>query len=369
MEDTFTFILPFQGETNDRTLVNFNLLLAAVFLALAFLLFLFILISRWRDGYRVSRRLWMENISQEFITTYLFSDDDLTPEQSKFFQKKYIKNDSLRQIFLENLILLHKNLIGESSDKLRQLYIDFGLYQFSKQKLYSDSWNVIAKGIGELAEMDMQQDSKLIRSFVNHSHSILRSEALVALIKLRNNKPFAFLNKLEEPLLEWQQMQLARAAQKNQLLAIPNFSKWLKNKEDSIVIFCLRMITYYTQHDALPVILDLLIHPSAQVREEAVATLRHLEAYEVTPKLVEIYENETVEVKLEILRTLATIAGPETIELYESQLQQPDKRLQLAAARALVFCGEEGKEKILSIKNDLEHSLQTVAAYALDERL
>ncbi len=369
MDKTFTHLITFQGETADMELVNFNLLLSVAFLALAFLLFLFILLSRWRDSVRVLKKQRIEKVSQDFITSYLFYEEVWQPDQIEAFRSKYLRNSSQRQTFLENLILLHKNIIGETSDKLTQLYVDFGLYQYSKQKLYSGTWNVIAKGIGELAEMGMQQDSKLIRSFINHPNPILRSEAQVALVKLRTNKPFAFLNKLEEPLLEWQQMQLARAAQKNQQITLPSFSRWLNNKEDSIVIFCLRMITYYNQHDAVANILELLQHSSPRVREEAVATLGHLETFEATTKLLEIYNNETLEVKLEILKTLAAIAGPEAIELYESQLQQADKRLQIAAAKALVQCGEAGKAEMLSIKNDLNNSLQPIAAFALDDRL
>lgn len=270
---------------------------------------------------------------------------------------------------MENLLSLHKSLIGESAEQLRHLYLQLGLHSYSKQKLYSGSWHVIAQGIGELAEMGMREYNDLIRSFINHPHPVLRSEAQVALLKLKKNGLFALLDDLKEPLSDWQQLQLARAASKAQLLAIPDFKQWLDNNEETILIFSLRMIAYYGQHNALPQLYQLLQHTSEKVREEAVITLRHLEAFEAVPVLTSMYEHETVNIRLEILKTLPVIGGPETIPFYEHLLAESDKRLQLAAAKAIYMSSREGKEKITAIKDDPEHMLHSLVTSVLSYRL
>ena len=353
--------------TTDDELVQFNLYLTAGFVGVTLGLFSFILFSRWRDGYSMIRRKRAEKHIQDFLTAYIF-DEDIVPEATEAFAKKYAKRGVLRQILIENIVSLHKNLLGESADKLRYLYRKLGLQQYSKRKLYSSSWHRVAKGISELADMGMQENSPLIQNFVNHPHPILRSEAQVALLKLEPEAPFSFLNDLKEPLLDWQQLQLARAAYKSQFLKIPKFEAWLGSKEESIVIFCLRMIAIYGQRRASDAILELLQHPSAKVREEAVVALRHLETYDAVPMLTSMFANEPTDVQLEILKTLPAISNQVSIPFYEQVLGLDNRSLQLAAAKAMCQSGQEGKARMEAIKNDPEHTLRQLAASALSHR-
>ncbi|MCC9167524.1 HEAT repeat domain-containing protein [Pontibacter harenae] len=348
--------------------VEIILLVSLFFLSVAFGLFLVILLSRLKDGWKYRRSRWMGKKSQQLITAYMF-DDEWPRERTIRFRVKKLNNGFNRQVFLESLISLSQNLIGESAERLSVLYEELGLHQHSKYKLYSNSWDVIAKGICELAEMGMQQDLDLIRSFINHSHPILRSEAQVALIRLEKDAPFAFLNQLSEPLLGWQQMQLARAAHKAHLENLPAFEQWLSNEEETIVVFCLRMIVQYAQHNAVPKLLELLDHPSAELRREVLVAIRQLEAFEATEKLLEIYSHETPENKMEILKTLPAITLEDNFAFYERVLLESDRNLQLAAARAMIKSGGKGKAILSGIKDDLQHALHSVAAFALDPRI
>lgn len=362
-------ILPLFITTYWPPVVQYVLTVTALFFLTAAILFIFIIISRVMDGIKFSRKRLMEKKAQQFITSIMFNDEEWNAIRIENFKDRYLTNTFNCQVFLENLILLRKNIIGEMSDQLRQLYKDLGLHIYSKKKLYSGSWNKIAQGIGELAEMDMQQESVLIRSFINHPNQILRSEAQIAYLKLQNNDPFSFLNELEEHLPEWSQMQLGRAAQKSQALHLPHFENWLAKEEPSIVIFCIRMIAFYNQNQAYPKLINLLDHAAENVRKEAIIALRHLEVFEATEKLISIFEKETQAVKLEILKTLPGISGEENIPFYEMLLSDRDKSLQLAAAKAIVNCSKYGVEIMTSIQNDHNHTLQPIAAYALDKRL
>lgn len=369
MENLYYTLFPFIP-SEWPLLVKVNALIAFSFVWAAFLLFLFILLSRLRDGIRVSQKRVLEKEAQEFITSYLFSEE---AEQDmpllENFRKKYLRTPFQRQIVLHNLILLHKNIIGETAARLRGLYQELGLYAYSKQKLYASAWEEIATGIGELAEMRMHQDRKLIEAFINHPNTTLRSEAQVALLKLQRDIPFSFLDKLEEPITEWQQLQLARAAQKADQASMPDFSKWLNKREETIVIFCIRMIAQYNQLDGVPALLELLSHPSAGLRKEVIIALRQMEAFEASERLLQGFWRETPENRLEVLKTLRAIAGEQALPLYEELLAAPDKELQLAAAKAIAHSGASGAARMKSINNDMQHQLQPIAAYALDHRL
>lgn len=364
MVETILGILP----TADDKLVLFNLCLTVVFIGVTLGLFAFILLSRLRDGFRFARRRKNEKYIQNFLTSYIFEDQ--TDEEALIsFERQYVRKRGQRQIVIQNIVSLHKNLIGEAADKLRHLYLQLGLQQYCKQKLYSGYWHEIAKGISELSDMGINKYSDLIRTFINHPHPTLRSEAQVALLKLKSDAPFSFLDDLKEPMLDWQQLQLARAAYKSQFLSIPNFERWLGNKEETIVIFCLRMISIYGQHSASEAILGLLLHPAAKVREEAIITLRQLEAYDAVPLLTSMFASESTAIQLEILKALPAIGDQQSIPFFEQVLGMENMRLQLAAARAICQSGEEGKNKMLAIKNNPEHALQQLAATALSYKV
>ncbi|PRY11265.1 hypothetical protein CLV24_11160 [Pontibacter ummariensis] len=319
-------------------LVKVNFMIAALFLGIALLLFLFIVLSRYRDGVRLRKYKWMEEKAQAYITSYLF-DEEENVESPEDFRRKYLTNSFRRQVFMQNLILLHKNLLGETSDKLSQLYQRLGLLQHSKQKLYASKWNTIAEGIGELTEMGVQQEKGLIRSFINHPHPILRSEAQAALVRLDIDAPFSFLNDLAEPLTDWEQLQLARAAQKAHLIKLPDFSRWLTKQEESIVIFSIRMIVQYAQHQAEPALLRLLHHPSPNLRKEVFLALRQLETFAAAEQLMALYPNETPENKAEILKTLPVITFEETFTAFQRGIQQAENE-GLAATRVALQAAE-----------------------------
>lgn len=349
------------------SLLKTNTLFTLVLLLLTFLLFLFILLSRLRDGFRFANNRWMTKKSQQFITSYMFNED-LEQIHVDKFRQKHLVNAVRCQIFTSTLLKLHKNIVGEFSERLRQLYLQMGLYAHSKQKLYADSWNVIADGINELAEMDIQQDAYLVRGFINHHHPELRSVAQVAYLKLQRDVPFSFLDELQEPLREWQQMQLASAAHKAHI-AMPDFKRWLSKKEPTIVTFCIRMIALHNQHNATQELIGLLEHPDSLVRCETIKAIKVLEMYEAKEKLLELYNHETTDVKMDIIKTLAVIGDDSLLPFYEEVMKTAEKRLQLAAAKAIAFTGQDGKEVLQRIKADLTHELQPIAANALDTRI
>lgn len=347
--------------------LRMNLHMTLLFLAIAVCMFFFILFSRYRDGFRFTRKRWMIKKSQQYITSYMFNEEIGQASADKFRQKHLI-NHTRRQIFTHALLELHKNIVGEFSDRLRQLYLHTGLHVHSKQKLYAGSWNVIADGINELAEMDMQQDTNLIRGFINHHNPILRSAAQVAYLRLQRNTPFSFLDELQEPLTEWQQMQLASAAHKAHI-NMPSFKRWLSKSELSIVIFSVRMIVLHNQHNAASELIELLRHPNKTVRAEVTKAIRQLEIYEAKDMLLELYDQEKIDLKLEIIKALASIGDEDLLPFYKKVMESPERRLQLAAAKAIGRSGITGQELLQCIKNDGDHALQPVAANALDERI
>lgn len=337
-----------------------NALLTIGFLLITLMLFLFILLSRLRDGFRFANKQRVTKVSQEFITSYMFNEEMEDYEVARF-RKKYLANGTQRQIFMDALLQLQKNIVGELAERLCLLYMQMGLHADSKRKLYAGSWNVIAKGINELAEMDMQQDVDLIRSFINHPNQEMRLVAHVAVLRLQRDNPFSFLDELQVPILEWEQMQLANAAHRSHM-HMPAFKQWVTKKEPSIVIFCIRMIDFYNQHDAESELIGMLCHPAKEVKLEAIKAVCSLEAYSAKDRLMELYEQETTDVKLEILKALAVIGGNDIRPFYKKVMASPERRLQIEAAKALVNYSGPEVELLQSLPDSADSQMQYLAA-------
>lgn len=301
--------------------VKINMLISFFFLSVAFLLFLFIVINRIRDRIKVAQQRWIERKALNFITTYLFMEKPVRKSAFKNFRRKYFLNDLLRKAFLDTLLKLHKNIIGESSEKTRALYRELKLNKYSERRLKSSSWSTVAGAICEISELGIKADLELIRPFVNHPNFFLRSEAIVAMLRLENRADLSFLNDLKQPLSEWQQIQLINAVQKVRLNNLPDLEKWLqKGTEESILIFCIRIVAEYGQYNLSDQLLRLLTHPfpSAQVRKEVYRAIRHMEIYNAAQKLKQLYNYEPADLKREILKTLDVIGLEFKLRLQEA---------------------------------------------------
>jgi hypothetical protein len=304
LSDYFDFII-----SGKPGLTDILVLLMIIFLATAFIIFLFILISRVIDNVNTVIKQVVEKRAQQIVIPYLFNEEEWDYKQFTKIRKEYLSNRFRREVFLDTLTKLQTNIVGKSAERLKSLYIGLRLHRRSLKKLNSSSWNVAAKGIVELAEMDMKEYLEEIRSFINHKNPILRSEAQIALIQLEYATPFSFLNDLREPILDWQQSKLAHVSEQLDISSIPEFSQWLDNKEDSIVIFCIRMISLHNQFNASEKLITMLKddRTSERVRGAIIFAIRQLELYDTTVYLMDIFPNESLVNKQEIIKTLSIL--------------------------------------------------------------
>lgn len=303
VDQAYFFIFSSEQNALVRTCLFLTVLMGGV----ALLLFLFILISRMIDHLSAHRKHWMEKKAQQLILSYLFHEGQWEEKNLAGIRKKYLSYPFRRRIFLRKLLALHKNLEGQSAERLRSLYQALKLHHYAYRKIYASNWEVIAKGIRELSQMRIVKYKELIGLFINHPVPIVRAEAQIALVHLDEEATFAFLKDLKVPIPEWQQFQLIEIAHKLKRNRLPDFKQWLDSEQESIVIFCIRMIAQFNQFDAAKALLNLLEHPSRKLRKEAVIAIRTLGFEEVAEKLSKIYMKQGPELKEEIRNSLQII--------------------------------------------------------------
>ena len=265
----------------------------------------------------------------------------------KFF--RMMKNSIARQFVIDELVGCKKNFSGLVGENIAALYLELGLKEESLRKINSrNSWHIRAKGIQELYMMDQKDVLTTIYKNTNSTNEYVRMEAQTGVIHLTGFPGLRFLDVISYPLTEWQQLklleQLRISAKKEDLSEkIPH---WLTAKNDTVVVFALKLADEYQQFSVTKDVLKCLVHQSAQVRSQALKTLVRL-ADEKAPMLLlgyiskEPYYNQAF-----ILDALKNMATDNDKDFLVRLLDNPNDMIKLKAAIVIANCCTGGLEII-----------------------
>lgn len=247
--------------------------------------------------------------------------------------KKEISKAKLhKQVLIDLIIDLKKNFSGDSEQQFVQLYQSLHLSQYSLKKLDNRRWDVQAKGIRELTEMDHDRFATqlAITSLRYARNPTVAQEAQIASVRMEKN-PLFFLADLESPLTEWQQINLHHLLLKVNRKFIPNFRLWLSSPNESVVLFALRMIADFEQKQAEPKVIQCLFHQSVHIREEAIQTLIKLEAKNALPQVIEVCQSCHKSSYLQMLKAVTQWGDSAHITLIAPLLEHPYSEINQAA--------------------------------------
>ncbi len=77
---------------------------------------------------------------------------------------------------------------------LNLLFVKLGLHHDSLEKTKNRRWYIAAKGMRELALMNVKESHTNLADFLNHKNDILRMEARISMMKLSAEDPLSFLS-------------------------------------------------------------------------------------------------------------------------------------------------------------------------------
>lgn len=254
----------------------------------------------------------------------------------KFY--RLLDDPKARQVAIDELANCKKNFSGLVAENIVSLYNKLGLNDDSLNKMNNKrKWYVKAKGIQELYLMDQKKLLTKIYRETNSTNEFVRSEAQIAILYLTGFKGLRFLDVISYPLTLWQQIKLLeqlRLFGKKEDLS-DKIPRWLLSKNDTVVIFALRLAAEYQQFAVKNAILGCLVHPSPAVRTRAIKTLIVL-ADEQTPfVLTGYYSKETLENQVHILDSLTIMATDDQQSFLEKLLDASDNIIKLKAAIVL----------------------------------
>ncbi len=318
----------------------------STFFLLLFIFFIFVLVfSRVIKSIVKKRKIRIKKNLSEPISVYLFDEDiELAINNKnysvvkKLFGDKYKKKGLRRSILKNEILKLHSSYSGEIAQKIELLFTIFDFHLEVGKKIKSQTWNVKANAINEAAEMNLTQYSAYILNLINYPHSIVRTEARVASVRFNRKNPFHFFHTLKYNMSEWDQIKIHNALTAYQNTDIPSMGKWLGFKNESIVVFSLKIIGFYNQFHEIDKVTGCLQNESFKIKMQALKTIGELNMEQSVPVLLD-YLNDVKDNDKLLIQTLKSLAqiglSDHTIENFEAYMELEDYDVNLSSCLAM----------------------------------
>jgi hypothetical protein len=196
--------------------------------------------------------------------------------------------------------------------------------------------------------MDQKDLLTKIYRETNSKHEFVRSEAQIAVIHLTGFNGLRFLDVITYPLTLWQQIKLLEQLKlfgKKEDLS-DRIPKWLLSKNDTVVVFALRLTAEYQQFAVKDKVVECLVHPSKIVRTQAIKTMIALSDENTASMLIGYFSKEDFENQIHILNSLASLANDDQKDFMIKLLDAPDNIIKVKAATVLTNSCTDGIQVI-----------------------
>ncbi|MBC7745920.1 MAG: HEAT repeat domain-containing protein [Flavobacterium sp.] len=376
------FLLPdlLRNFYEDR-FTNYPLLIKVAYIGIivSFLItltcYLIIFFRRVRQSYMKARiEGWKDEIDQVLTTSIItFNSEDYVEEDVKQIvnqlKKLPLHKYMVRQMLINELIILHKNFSGKVNTLISTIYVWLKLENHSKKKLNSWHWYKKAQGIEELSELGIESIAEELLLYVNSKNITLRMQAQSGYLQLSKTDPFMFLDYTNQNILPWHQINLMDVLNRRKDINLPLFSRWFSSSNNSTVIFCIRLVVRFHQMESVKELMSLFKHPSEEVRKEMIIAIGELSLVDIEHHLTTNFNNESHSCQIEIIRTVGKIASGTELPFLKRMIFSPDFELRFEAAKSLQKHGEPGETILYTLLDSLPEENKSVVLHMLDKRL
>ena len=276
------------------------------------------------------------------ISNFLFhSVEDPKDEQREYVELKikireYLAHKTFRKIISQILFDLQKDVAGGARLRLFKLYKELELHHDSFKKLESWRWENVAQGILELSDMEVSESYLLIRKFVNDRRGLVRKQAELATVALREEGIDYLLDTTKQPISEWQQLKLIEILGKKQHYRPPQFKSWLLSQNKDVVLFALRLIKHYNQKGAESSINQLMMHKNSQIKIAAIQCAVDFHFKSALISLKKVFWKSTDLVKINILNAVAELGGEDELLFLKEVAQRAKSFVIVGKAQSVI---------------------------------
>jgi hypothetical protein len=280
---------------------------------------------------------------------------------------QHLPNKNFRKILIQKLIAVKLNMAGAASENLTRLFRQFKFDKQILKMLNSSSWYKKASAIQQIGIMELDEYKQRLFEFVDHERGLIRVEAQNAILKFYGFEGLRFLDHANYPITEWQQIKLLDQLASLHTENFTGIEVWLESKNDTIVLFALKLVKNYHRFELFDQVVACLRHNNPMVRQHAIKVLKDLPSEHSAAILIDIYFSETANNQLAILHALESVSTDAEIPFLFSLLSNDVIAIKIASAKALASLGQSGIEAIQSHSASKEYPLAQIIAQILEE--
>ncbi len=277
---------------------------------------------------------------EELLIEYIDKDipgEDVSAEQKKIINKYkiYIRDSFKRNILVSVMLDLKNAISGDVAQIIYELYHETKLVNYALVKLDSGKWHIIAKGIRELTQFEIIAAKDKVNYHRNHKRREVRIEVQLYMVKLFHFKGLDFLNDLQWSLSEWDQIQLLEVLHRLENQQLPNITPWLRSKNNSVVIFALKLLKFYSQYEGKTELLELLNHKDENIRLKTIELLKEFDFKEAKDNLKNNFNDRSTEDQVAFLKTLESNYKKEDEPFLLEQAKNENFKIKFSALKIL----------------------------------
>ena len=251
----------------------------------------------------------------DFLTEIIFSNYDSKhiKEQIKLFKEEVpFKKKWCKGIILNKIITIKRNINGVNPHQMLLIYKYFGFHDYSKKLIRSRSWENKLLGIYHYQILEYKIKTGYIRPNIYVKNKFLKSNALIAVISLSDQK-FDFLSNYEKQISYADELKILDIIHQKKSALPKKINEWLYNKNSSVVILAIKLMIRYRETLTIDQISHLLNNTNSKVRRETYLVIRNLYIIEANELLINHYSKETDKRnKISALKTMGAIGDNDT---------------------------------------------------------
>lgn len=249
--------------------------------------------------------------------------------------KNQIYKRHVRNAVVATLIKLKTEISGEFELAIDDLYIELDLKKYALSKLNSTEDFRLVNGIRQLRLFNVKETLEPIQQLLSHPKDAVRNEAQLYVVKIEKIPGLRFLDDLEKPLTEWNQIQILEILKSFQDQEIRDVSSWLVSENKYVVMFALKLVKIYNLYDMENNTLQLLEDGSKEIRIDAIKVLLFLNSVIARDIIVAKFDTLSLEEQIVFFQELQHIALPSDIAFIKSHVDSDCFEIKLEALELL----------------------------------
>ncbi len=305
---------------------------AIPFLILVALYFIFSLIlNRFFLDKLTDQKAELEESINNFLTDLIFSNYPFNETKSKieaFKKTEVFEHKWCKYLILNKLIHIKQNIKEVNQNLILTIYKQFGLNIYSQKLINRKKWYYKSLGFYHYQSLDYKIKKSQIKLYLNSKNRYLKSNALIALIALSDEK-FEILKNYDKKIASADELKILDLIYQKKSSIPETINDWLDSDNASVVILAIKLIVRYRESIHLPKITYLLLHPNISVRKEVIFAVRELFIVDANYILRNHYNKEPdFRNKITTLKTL-TVIGDSASKEFVANLLKDEKNIEL----------------------------------------